>query len=278
VARGTHFGTQCWVEAGDALATDVGAVIDAFLVLAARIRLAKVHLSLTSRTGVADGADALEFAHAVQAGPAVSARIRFAFVVLEIAIAATESRLAEAAVAVGLVDADAVDAGRRVAAGQLLLAVQSDVAGGTAAVRPLVVGDHATAAVVTHQTVARVELLLAELALVTWQAEAAEEVVAVLLDADADAVVLARIVSAQVRRTAELVHVHRLAARTLETPHGGCCVADAVVGALVAIAAIGRLDRHFHFQTLAAPTHRTPEEVVVVDGEQRRRQRDDPRT
>ena len=51
----------------------------------------------------------------------------------------------------------------------------------------------------------------------TWQTEAAEEVVVVLLDADADAVVLARIVSAQVRRTAELVHVHRLAARTLET-------------------------------------------------------------
>ena len=64
------------------------------------------------------------------------------------------TRLAEAAVAVGLVDADAVDAGRRVAAGQLLLAVQSDVAGGAAAVRPLVVGDHATAAVVAHQTVA----------------------------------------------------------------------------------------------------------------------------
>ena len=51
----------------------------------------------------------------------------------------------------------------------------------------------------------------------TWQTETAEEVVVVLLDADADAVVLARVVSAEVRRPAELVHIDRLAARTLET-------------------------------------------------------------
>jgi len=35
---GTHFGTQCWVEAGNALAADVGTVINTFLVLTTRIR------------------------------------------------------------------------------------------------------------------------------------------------------------------------------------------------------------------------------------------------
>jgi len=55
-------------------------------------------------------------------------------------------------------------------------------------------------------------------------------------------------------------------------------VANAVVGALVTIAAAGRFHRHFHLQTLASPTHRTTEEVVIIDGEQRRRQSDDSRT
>lgn len=243
-------------------------MINTFLVLAARIRFAEIYLSLTARTSKTNGADALEFADAVQASAAVSARTRLALVVFEIALVATKSWLAETAVTVGLVDADAVDARRRVTTGQLFFAVETDVTAGAAAVRPAVVSDDATAAVVAHQAVAGVELLLAKLALKTWQTEAAEEVVVVLLDADADAVVLARIVSAQVRRTAELVHVHRLAARTLETRHGGCGVADAVIGTLVTIAAIGRFHRHFHLQTLATPTHRTTEEVVIIDGEQ----------
>ena len=51
----------------------------------------------------------------------------------------------------------------------------------------------------------------------TWEAETAEEVVLILLNADANAFVLARIVSAQIGRTAEFVDVGRFAARTLET-------------------------------------------------------------
>jgi len=54
---------------------------------------------------------------------------------------------------------------------------------------------------------------------VTWEAETAEEVVLILLNADANAFVLARIVSAQIGRTAEFVDVGRFAARTLETRH-----------------------------------------------------------
>jgi len=120
---------------------------------------------------------------------------------------------------VRLVDADAVNAGRRVAAGQFFLAVEADEARLAAAVCAPVVGDQTRAAVVAHQRIARVELLLAELALETWEAETAEEVVLILLNADANAFVLARIVSAQIGRTAEFVDVGRFAARTLETRH-----------------------------------------------------------
>lgn len=64
----------------------------------------------------------------------------------------------------GLVDADAVDAGRRVAAGQFLFAVETYVARRAGAVGAAVVGDQAGPAVVTHHRVASVELLLAEFA------------------------------------------------------------------------------------------------------------------
>lgn len=70
--------------------------------------------------------------------------------------------LTEASVAVRLIHADAVHARRRVAPGQLLLAVQSDVAGRARAVRPGVVRDHARGAVAAHHGVARVVLLLAK--------------------------------------------------------------------------------------------------------------------
>ena len=70
-----------------------------------------------------------------------------------------------------LVDADAVNAGRRVAAGQFFLAVEADEARLAAAVGAPVVGDQTRAAVVAHQRIARVELLLAELALETYQSK-----------------------------------------------------------------------------------------------------------
>ena len=73
--------------------------------------------------------------------------------------------MAEAAVAVRLVDADAVNAGRRVASGQFFLAVKTDETVGATAMGASVVGDHARTAVVAHQRVASVELLLAEFAL-----------------------------------------------------------------------------------------------------------------
>lgn len=66
-----------------------------------------------------------------------------------------------------LVDADAVDARRRVATGELLLAVQADEAGRARAVSPAVVRNDAATSVVAHHRVARVVLLLAKLALVT---------------------------------------------------------------------------------------------------------------
>ena len=68
----------------------------------------------------------------------------------------------------GLVDADAVDAGRRVAAGQFLFAVETYVARRAGAVGAAVVGDQAGPAVVTHHRVASVELLLAEFAFESW--------------------------------------------------------------------------------------------------------------
>lgn len=58
--------------------------------------------------------------------------------------------LAEAPVAMSLINANAMDARRRVAAGKLFLAVKTDVAAGAAAVRPAVVCDHTTAPVVAH--------------------------------------------------------------------------------------------------------------------------------
>lgn len=70
--------------------------------------------------------------------------------------------MAEAAVAVRLVDADAVDARRRVAAGQLFLAVESDESRRTGAVGAAVVGYEARAAIVAHHRIASVELLFAE--------------------------------------------------------------------------------------------------------------------
>lgn len=75
--------------------------------------------------------------------------------------------MAEAAVSVRLVDADAVDAGRRVAAGELFLAVEADEARRARAVGAAVAGDDAGAAVAARERVARVVALLAVLAFET---------------------------------------------------------------------------------------------------------------
>lgn len=76
--------------------------------------------------------------------------------------------LAEATVAVGLVDADAVDARRRVAAGQLLLAMKSDEARRAGTMGPAVVSDQTRSSIVADHRVAGIVLLLAKFALVTW--------------------------------------------------------------------------------------------------------------
>ena len=75
--------------------------------------------------------------------------------------------LTEATVAMRLIDAYAVDAGRGVASGQFLLAVQSDESGRATAVRSAVAGHDARSAIVAHHGIAGVEAFLAKLALVT---------------------------------------------------------------------------------------------------------------
>lgn len=76
--------------------------------------------------------------------------------------------LAETAVSVCLVDADAVDAGGRIASGQFLFAMEPDKTGRAGAMGPAVMGDQARAAIMADHRITSVELFLAKLSFVTW--------------------------------------------------------------------------------------------------------------
>lgn len=83
--------------------------------------------------------------------------------------------LTEAAIAVSLIHADAVNARRRVAARQFFLAVKSDKARRTGAVSPAIVSDETRSSVMTHHGIARVELLLTKLAFESCARDAIKE-------------------------------------------------------------------------------------------------------
>jgi len=69
---------------------------------------------------------------------------------------------------VSLIYADAVNTRRRVAAGKLLLAMESDVSCRTGAMSSAVMGDETGSSIVTDHGIASVELLFAKLALVSY--------------------------------------------------------------------------------------------------------------
>jgi hypothetical protein len=75
--------------------------------------------------------------------------------------------LAETTVSVRLVDADTVNAGRRIASSQFLFAMETDKTGRAGAMGTAVMGNQARAAIVANHRITSVELLFAKFAFVT---------------------------------------------------------------------------------------------------------------
>lgn len=250
--RSWHLITIRSVATSWAFAAEIISMIHAAMSFGAWLVGAEINLYLATVAGVALRAVTLVAANVIDAFTAILTRIRFAFIILEVAQLPGESWLTEAAEAILLIHTDAVHTGRRLALVQAVLAQRSCEAGRTIAAKMRRVTNTA-AAIHALGGIAGIRLVLTVLARISvWTQALVGIALMTLRQVNTDAIVGTR--TGVTRIDLFAVRARKTAATlTLVLLHAGVRVAHSLARTIGILATIVGFRGHLQANTLRSP-------------------------